>query len=762
MTLYSASLFLLVKFAYVFRIIGAQCPTMSSGKCFVDCTVQSVFTIACEDIKGQQLFDDLRNYRDSNQPVQLAVWNSPMTRIGAAILDSVSDDLLRLELDNILYLEYFPELRDQTNLKELVIMNSPLLAEMPLELLPPTIQRVVLYRTGITQLLNDFDETQSIPGLRELVFVNGRLTEVQGDFFRAFPNMESLQIINSTFSIQQIPNKMVSTVKPLKFVRIAHNIFESGSQRICESMLNGVSYQSGAFIDFIANEFSITAGVVEQLWKFREAKHLSFQGNAFQDFVHTSWVFADYNQLEMLDLRHTNFLPARSSFAGLPNLKQLYLGGNAIRDLTVINMFAGSLSTNLTLLDLSDNGLRLLPIGMEPVSPQLTELDLSGNQLNIGFMFEDDTNHYITHFRLFPNLKKLDLSGNKMKRFNGTHLSRIKNLEHLNIGCNNFMRIDKSFFHALPKTLQILNMTFCLTPGNIAKPRFDPDAFSTLPPAVARLILQKGYLDSSIFAVFKNANIPTLRQLDLGFNAIGIITEELCQPLADLETLILAGNQLQSLGYQTFRGMCNLRALDLSWNKIFLVGTHDFDGLRNLKVLTLTGNGLTEIQPGALEPMVQLKNLYLGYNSIKDLKSLMTTLGQQLQHLGLQENPIDCIPDMFLAKMINLKWIYLNSSRGMNLDLGTFQRLGSTMSTYPFKLWAFKEPVLSDLGCESWDDWSAVYQRSLKFVIKDKMDTVLQNMLINFPSCHMERPRGIQALVESLICKPAPISDGPV
>lgn len=119
-------------------LIRSQCPTLSSGFCFVDCTNATVYKIACENIRGYDLYSDLKVYDVSMQLIDLSLWSPVgMDRLTAAILRSVNNQLVRLLLDNMVNLVNFPELRSQIMLKELIIMNSPLLKDMPLELLPP-------------------------------------------------------------------------------------------------------------------------------------------------------------------------------------------------------------------------------------------------------------------------------------------------------------------------------------------------------------------------------------------------------------------------------------------------------------------------------------------------------------------------------------------------------------------------------------------------------------------------------------------------
>lgn len=124
-------------FLLFFPCFHAQCPSLPSGFCFVDCT-SAVFKIVCEDVLGVNLFTDISVYNNTRQSFELSIWNSPrIVRISSALLLGVEDLMIGLYLENIINLLYFPELRYVNNLLNLKIVNSPKLRDFPVELLPP-------------------------------------------------------------------------------------------------------------------------------------------------------------------------------------------------------------------------------------------------------------------------------------------------------------------------------------------------------------------------------------------------------------------------------------------------------------------------------------------------------------------------------------------------------------------------------------------------------------------------------------------------
>lgn len=396
----------------------------------------------------------------------------------------------------------------------------------------------------------------------------------------------------------------------------------------------------------------------------------------------------------------------------MPNLKILRISGNNFRELSVANIFFGSQSKNLSTCDLSDNQLEFLPIGMEAIGGKISNLYLRNNELDLQTIYDSTRNYATPTFDIFPSLEHLDLSGNQMRRFTGSLLGNLSALSNLNIGCNKFKTMTKEFFTGLPKSMRLLNLTFCARDES-STPVFSKDVFSTLPP-IQRLIMQKGFLKNSVFGLFASADVDDLSELDLSYNSISIMpkAQTVLKPLMNLKILKLRANLFQSLGPRTFQQFEQLRELDISRNRIISIKKDDFAGLYNLKTLTIAGNDITDVESGALDSVPNLEEFYFGENRVDDVMKIFgKNSGKFLRHLGLQELPISCVPASLFRTLTTLKWVYLNSSQSIFLDFGSFRNFHETLKKNPFKLFAFRVPTLEDLGCVAFVEWRVVLER---------------------------------------------------
>jgi Leucine-rich repeat (LRR) protein len=166
----------------------------------------------------------------------------------------------------------------------------------------------------------------------------------------------------------------------------------------------------------------------------------------------------------------------------LDQLDQLVLRGNNFRNLNRVDIFEG-FKGSLQRLDLSDNMLMNLPSGsLLGITSSLTELILAGNIFHTDLLDADDFEAMpspVPEKYNFTNLRILDLSRTQLKTFKGIWIAKLTKLIRLDISCNNFKQVSKSFFTSLPSTLQKLNMSFCVSTLPDA-PRIDLDAFSTI------------------------------------------------------------------------------------------------------------------------------------------------------------------------------------------------------------------------------------------------------------------------------------------
>ncbi|XP_055347781.1 leucine-rich repeat protein soc-2-like [Paramacrobiotus metropolitanus] len=736
----------------------AQCPTLPSGHCYVDCT-QPVYKIICEDVNGNALHSDIMVYQDSPQSLELTIWNSPaVSRLGSTILSTVANQITSLYLDNLRNLVLFPELNDLSKMKDLKIMNSPRLMDMPAELLPHGIETIHLYATNITELINDFDEVPRIPTVHTFSFSHGTLRHIQPHFFHIFPNLQTLRISHTRFLLDTIDDKTIYPEAKLYSLQFTDNDFsavpENVSTRMLYRLFADTNIGDGGEVDVSNNGLLITTDTVTAMQRLRRIRSLNLRGNRFRDFSFLTTGFRGFNRLEFLDLTGTDLLNVKGVFAGLPKLRTLLLADNNFHDLSLIDIFADSQSEKLRVLDLSGNHLRALPTagGNEAFSEFLEEFNLSHNQLNLD-QIQDYENSSAT-FNDYQNLKFLDISYNNLRKFAGERLTRLRKLEKLILACNNFTRITKASFDLLPVTLKFLNLSFCAT-KEAESPRFTNDALSTLPVQLETLVFTQGFLKNSVFERFKLAKKLRLKHLDLSWNSISHIPHksDILFPLINIQSLRLKANLFQSIAPKEFEYFPALRELDLSSNMIISIGPSDLDGLYNLEVLDLSENSIIQVEKGAFKYLGKLKSLYFRKNAFTNIGTMFSgILYPQLQQLSLDGMPLNCVDADIAGLFPHLMWIYLNRSQPLYMAYGSFRKMKEHVRTVPPQPVPFDPPTAADLGCDEDMPYQTIMKNYHRITVPDGSNKVGQQMILNFPSCHVDAERNLKTLIQNVIC----------
>lgn len=297
----------------------------------------------------------------------------------------------------------------------------------------------------------------------------------------------------------------------------------------------------------------------------------------------TEFSFAGAENLVSLNLdvnQITEVSP--SAFSCLPHLKILKLGSNKISTLDR-NVFA--LLSNLRVLSLTRNPLVHIDSQMFVHNDRLVELRLS--ELEVGEVELE------LHSK---KMKKLDLYGIRsdkkkitLKSFDSTDIIEI---EELNLKYNRFTNISQV------------------------------------------------HIDDSI-------HVKVLNFGDSKFEAL----DEAPNFLTHAKKLMFNANAIQELSSNFLNRIKNVEFLDLSRNQLKMK-LNMFEPLQNLKTLFLSGNDLRTIAPGWFTGLTKLEHLYIGSNKLShfDHISLMNTL-PSLRILNIQggESDFKC---SYLKKMV--------------------------------------------------------------------------------------------------------------
>lgn len=236
--------------------------------------------------------------------------------------------------------------------------------------------------------------------------------------------------------------------------------------------------------------------------------------------------------------------------------------------------------------------------------------------------------------------------------------------------------------------------------GNIIDLDLNHNNFETFDPAPLQFLenLQRLRLFNSNIKILKSfPSLPQLKMISLGENKIEHIHSEVFANLGNLEQLMLVGNELRSAELH-FPQQNQLRAIDLSHNPFEVVRTNDFVNLRNVDQLLIKDGKVKGIESGAFAHLVNLRTLELTNNSISqfpvdtfkglhrlnDLRLNYNALTSaalhidevnSLQILDLSNNAIDVLRVGDFVHMKNLLRLIVESSKIVNIELGTFSSL---------------------------------------------------------------------------------------
>ena len=124
------------------------------------------------------------------------------------------------------------------------------------------------------------------------------------------------------------------------------------------------------------------------------------------------------------------------------------------------------------------------------------------------------------------------------------------------------------------------------------------------------------------------ASLKHLSSLDLSHNQI---KEILTLNGLNLKELFLQGNKISKIEEKAFN-MPQLMTLNLNFNELSELPENVFDGLTNLKNLTLSSNLLESVSKDVFQPLSNLVKLHLDSNGLKQLPEGIAYL-KNLQYL---------------------------------------------------------------------------------------------------------------------------------
>lgn len=427
-----------------------------------------------------------------------------------------------------------------------------------------------------------------------------------------------------------------------------------------------------------------------------QTKHTSTMSVAIDAFV-------GLPSLTHLDLSN-NYIRSipQDELCQLTNLKHLNLSRNELRSIDDLGMnIKSDCLTSLVMLDLSGNEITSMKSShINRDFPAMEELHLNKNYIR--FVEEDKT----SGLKFKCNLKHIDLSDNQISVLPLGIFRPCESVIELHLANNSLSALDESTFDGLG-SLQVLDLSGNLLVSAQLKPRltrdlvslvelilsrnqFDKisDVFSTMSATLTVLKLDRNGLVSVPSKIF--SSLQSLKELDLSYNHIATLEVNAFQGLKSLTHLLLGHNKLGSLEEETFKAcqqllvldlsknrfpstptslatLLQLQTLDLSENMISNIADAPFLNMKQLWRLQLNGNQLTNITVGLFNQLLAIQILDLSSNQITSVERGSLDSNRHLQAVRLDNNQLSSMTGIF-NNLSNLMWLNISSNKLAEFD----------------------------------------------------------------------------------------------
>lgn len=254
-------------------------------------------------------------------------------------------------------------------------------------------------------------------------------------------------------------------------------------------------------------------------------------------------------------------------------------------------------------------------------------------------------------------ITRLDLSGNAVTRIPGDEISRLVELEILNLARNRITSFPDGVSPL--KSLRELDLS-----GNVIKGTAEIRSLGQLPS------LKVLYLSRNPLSELDGLISGSLEALDAGQCGIRVLSNSSLDGLPRLTTLILVGNPLTTI-HDTWSP--KLKRLDVSDCQLNYLGPDTFYGFPELDELLLSNNPTL---------VYSTRNSTLTHPKLRKLDASRCNLDRpglhgfpSLTHARLTRNAIRILPDRIFARNRQLGFLYLNGNRLETLTASTFEGL---------------------------------------------------------------------------------------
>ncbi|XP_051821019.1 toll-like receptor 3 [Antechinus flavipes] len=490
---------------------------------------------------------------------------------------------------------------------------------------------------------------QRLPQLKVLNLQHNELSQISDAMFASCISLMELHLKFNSF--KKISNNPFINLKNLHILDLSHSGLSStklGTQVQLENLQelllanNKIHTLQKENFDYLSNS---------------SLRKLDLSSNQLKEF--SPGCFQSIGKLYGLSLNNVQLGPV------LTEELCLELSGTSVRILSLSNIqltnisnmtFRGLNQTNLTMLDLSHNGLSAIANDSFAWLSHMEWLGLEYN--NIGYLssrsfYGLSKVKYLNLKRTFSKPRNAMFSFPKIDDFS---FQWLKCLEYLSIEDNNLLGITTNMFTGLTSLRHII------------------------------LSSSFAYLKTLTNATFLSLAHSPLLILNLTRNKISRIETGAFSWLGHLEILDLGLNEIsQELTGQEWKGLENITEIYLSYNKNLTLTSDSFTSVPSLKRLMLRRVACKQldISPSPFHPLQNLTILDLSNNNIANINDEMLKGLNQLEILDLQHNNLARLwkhanpggPVLFLKGLFRLHILNLESNGFDEIPADVFKGL---------------------------------------------------------------------------------------
>lgn len=377
---------------------------------------------------------------------------------------------------------------------------------------------------------------------------------------------------------------------------------------------------------------------------------LNIHEKAFDNLAHLEELYLQNNLLEMLDFR---------IFSSLANIRSINLDGNHFKALDH-DIFSG-------LYKLEEISIVYNKCFM---SSEFITLDLEENVKKVSFkkpqlkreLFKDievlETNNIkLVKKKKYDKWSFLDIIENKVD-ITKIEPSQTKLYNHLK---------------ELSKDVKVLDLT------NLDVKQLQSNALHALvnQNKIESINFEKNLIKDVHQAAFHC--MPSLSKLDLKYNKIKCLEQEMFLGTENVQVLYFGFNQIEEIHPDAFKCCENLILIEISNNSLKKLSAGIFKNMPKLETLNLSA-GLQEgceIEEGVFHSLPSLENLYLNENKITILHPNLFSELESLAVLELAKNHISRLDPKIFENLDNLKLINLDDNKLEQLSHDLFKGLTS-------------------------------------------------------------------------------------